>query len=82
MKDSVTAHLTPREKRAAIDMALEGGMEPADIFKAITANVFGPTERRALIVAWGKKMGLESSAALQIARDAGLIPTTHPPRSK
>jgi len=63
-------------------MALEGGMEPAEVFKAVVANVYGPTERRKLIVQWGAKMKLESSESLRIAQTAGLIPSSHPPRTK
>jgi hypothetical protein len=77
---SVTVHLTPKEKKAAISMALEGGMEPAEVFKAVTANVYGATARRKLIVEWGEKMGLDASDSLHKAVEAGLIPSSHPPR--
>ena len=75
-------YLSSKEKKAAIEMALEGGMEPADVFRAITANVFGSTARRKLIVAWGKRMNLDSNEALRIAQRAGLIPSSHPPRER
>ncbi len=79
---SISDHLTPKEKKAAIEMALEGGMEPAEVFKAVTANVYGATERRKLIVEWGARMNLEASEALRIAHAAGLIPSAHPPRER
>ena len=79
---SISDHLTPKEKKAAIEMALEGGMEPAEVFKAVTANVYGATERRKLIVEWGAKMKLEASEALRIAQAAGLIPSSHAPRER
>jgi hypothetical protein len=79
---SITDHLTPKEKKAALEMALEGGMEPAEIFKVVTANVYGSTERRKLIVEWGARMKLESSEALRIAQAAGLIPSSHAPRER
>jgi len=79
---SVTDHLTPKEKKAAIEMALEGGMEPAEIFKAVTANVFGATERRKLIVEWGARMKLDVNESLRIAQAAGLIPSSHAPRER
>ena len=77
---SIIDALTPKEKKAAIDMALEGGMEPAEVFKAVTHNVYGATARRKLIVQWGMRMKLKPTEALRIAQAAGLIPTPHPPR--
>ena len=44
-KPTVTSFLSPKEKRAAIEMALEGGMRPAEVFRAVLANVYGPTQR-------------------------------------
>jgi hypothetical protein len=79
---SITDHLSAKEKKAAIDMALEGGMEPAEIFKAVLANVYGATKRRTLVVEWGERMNLDPNEALRIAHAAGLIPTTHVPREK
>jgi|GEM_PF-3314485 len=79
---SFADHLSPKEKKAAIDMALEGGMEPADVFRAVTANVYGSTKRRKLIVDWGKRMDLDASASLRIAFEAGLIPSPHLPRER
>lgn len=78
-KPTVTDFLSPQERRAAVEMALAGDMKPAEVFKAVTANVWGPTERRKLIVEWGRKMNLESSESLRIAQQAGLIPSSHPP---
>jgi len=79
---SITDHLSRKEKLAAIEMALEGGMEPAEIFKAVTANVFGATERRKLIVEWGARMKLDANESLRIAQAAGLIPSSHAPRER
>ena len=79
---SVTGHLTPKEKQAAIAMALEGGMEPKEIFRAVTANVYGSAARRALIVEWGERMGMNATESLRIAFAAGLIPSSHPPKKK
>jgi len=79
---SLTDHLSSKEKQAAIDMAVQGGMEPAEVFRAVTANVYGATKRRKLIVEWGKRMKLEANEALRIAQNAGLIPSPHPPREK
>jgi hypothetical protein len=81
-KPSVVDFLSPQERRSAIDMALEGGLDAAEIFKAVTANVWGPTERRKMIVDWGKRMKLDSSESLRIAQQAGLIPSSHPPQQK
>ena len=79
---SIANHLTQKEKQPAIEMAREGGMEPADVFKAVTANVYGAAERRKLIVEWGARMKPEASEALRIAQAAGLIPSAHPPRER
>jgi len=79
---SATEWLTTSEKKSAIEMALAGGMEPVEILRAVLANVYGPTERRRLIVEWAKRMSLDSSDALRIAQGAGLIPSSHPPRER
>jgi hypothetical protein len=34
------------EKRGAIEAALAGGMEPAEILKAVLQNVYGVSERK------------------------------------
>jgi hypothetical protein len=80
-KPSQTDYLTPQEKKGAIDAALKGGMEPAEVFKAVLQNVYGLNERKTLVLDWGKRMGLEASESLRIAQAANLIPTTRKPRA-
>ena len=79
-KPSVSDHLTPREKKGAIEAALAGGMEPAEVFKAALQNVFGVSQRKNMIIEWGRKMGLEPSDSLRIAQNANLIPSPRAPR--
>lgn len=82
MKPTITVHLTSSEKKGAIDAALKGGMEPAEVFKAVLQGVYGVTERKRVVIEWGEKMGLDASEALRIAQAATLIPTKRPPRAK
>jgi hypothetical protein len=80
-KPSQTDDLTPQEKRGAIDAALKGGMEPAEIFAAVLQNVYGIDKRKKLVMEWGKRMSLEPSDSLRIAQNANLIPTARPPKT-
>jgi hypothetical protein len=82
MKPTITGHLTNSEKKGAIDAALKGGMEPAEVFKAVLQGVYGVSERKKVVIEWGKKMGLDASESLRIAQGATLIPTKRPPRGK
>jgi hypothetical protein len=78
-KPSVSEHLTEKEKRAAVEAALAGGMEPAEIFKAILQNVYGTNERKSLVVKWGERLGLDASESLRIAQSANLIRSSRKP---
>jgi hypothetical protein len=79
IKPSVTQHLSEKEKKGAIEAALKGGMEPAEVFKAVLQNVYGVSQRKKMVVDWGKKMGLEPSEALRIAQNANLISSVRKP---
>lgn len=68
--------------KAKIAMARKLGWSDADILRVALTNVYGATERRELVVEWGRHLGLETSDALQLARAEHLIPTSAPPRSK
>jgi hypothetical protein len=81
-KPSLSDYLSAQEKRGAIDSALQGGMSAAEIFAAITKNVYGDSDRKRLIVAWGEKIGLSASESLRQARAANLIATTRMPGEK
>jgi hypothetical protein len=81
-KPTVTDHLTPREKKGAIEAALAGGMEPAEVFKAVLQNVYGVTKRKNMVIEWGKKMGLEPTDSLRIAQAANLLASSRAPRAK
>jgi hypothetical protein len=80
-KASQTDYLSPQEKKGAIEAALKGGMEPAEVFEAVLQNVYGIDKRKKMVVEWGKRMGLEPSDSLRIAQGANLIPTIRSPRS-
>jgi len=79
-KPTITDHLTLSEKKGAIEAALAGGMEPAEVFKAVLQNVYGVNKRKNMVLEWGRKMGLEPSDSLRIAQAANLIPTVRAPR--
>ena len=79
VKPSVSEHLTEKERRAAVEAALAGGMEPAEIFKAILQNVYGTNERKSLVVEWGKRLGLDASESLRIAQAANLLRSSRKP---
>jgi hypothetical protein len=79
-KPTITDSLSSLEKKGAIEAALAGDMEPVDIFTAILQNVYGITERKRVVVEWGRKIGLQPSESLRIAQGASLIPTTRAPR--
>jgi hypothetical protein len=79
IKQSASEHLTEKEKRAAVEAALAGGMEPAEIFKAILQNVYGTNERKSLLLKWGERMGLDASESLRIAQSANLIRSSRKP---
>jgi hypothetical protein len=81
-KPSLSDHLTPSEKKGAIEAALKGGMDPAEVFKAVLQNVFGVSARKNMIIEWGRKMGLEPSESLRIAQGANLIASPRAPRAK
>jgi hypothetical protein len=68
--------------KAKIAMARKAGWSDGDILRVALANVYGATERRELVVEWGKYLGIETSAALQLAQREHLIPTAARPASK
>lgn len=68
------------ERRSAVRAAREIGWTDADILRSVITRVYGANRRRELIVEWAEALGLQPSDALQIARNANLIPTTAPPR--
>jgi len=78
-KPSLSDHLTPQEKRGAIETALKGGMTPEEVFEAILKNVYGAAKRKQLVIEWGAKMGLEATESLQRAHAANLIATSRMP---
>jgi hypothetical protein len=67
--------------RSAVRMARRFGMSDSEILRVLLLNVGPPNHRREIVVEWGKAVGLDSTAALQQAQKAGLIPTSHPPRA-
>jgi len=65
-----------------IRAAREAGMSDAEILREIVVGEYGLNRRKQLIVEWGELLGLEASASLQLAFEAGLIPNVHPPPSE
>jgi hypothetical protein len=74
------AEYSNAERRIYIETARSAGMSNSQIFRTIIAGVRGAEERKSLIVKWGELMGLEASAALRIARRAGLVLTVRLPK--
>jgi hypothetical protein len=72
--------MTTQSKQLAITAAREAGFSDAEILKEVLRAVYGPNERRKLVVEWGELLGLDASEALRVAHAAGLIPSVHPPR--
>jgi len=68
------------EVAAAVAIGREYGWDDLKILKHITRNV-GGEQRREMVILWGDAIGIEPNVALQRARAAGEIPSTHPPRS-
>lgn len=68
------------QRRAAVKAAREIGWTDAEILRSVTRNVYGANRRKEIIVEWSEALGLQSSDALRIARNANLIPTAAPPR--
>ncbi len=68
------------ERKVYIEVARSGGMSDAQILKEIIRGVRGAEERKRLIIAWGKLMGLEASASLRVAQRAGLVLTVRRPK--
>jgi len=69
-----------RERLRLVKAAREAGWDNRRIVKTVLRGVFGGNERRKIVVEWGESLGLEPSAALRLAFEAGLIPSLHPPR--
>ncbi len=69
------------ERKAIIELARQAGMSDEEILKRIIIGVLGKEKRKELLVAWGDLMGLDANAVLRKAQRAGLILTTHPPKS-
>jgi hypothetical protein len=67
--------------RSAVRMARKFGMNDDEILEVFLENKGPPDHRREIVVEWGKAVGLDSTTALQKARGAALIPSTHPPRA-
>ena len=65
-----------------VQTAREVGFSDAEILREILRGEYGGDHRRSLVVEWGEFLGLDATAALRLARDAGLIPTAHPPRKR
>jgi len=56
-------------------------MSDAEILTEILRGVYGPNNRRKMVVEWGALLGLSAPDALRLACDTGLLPSSHPPRT-
>jgi hypothetical protein len=79
VKQNISEILSEKEKRAAVEAALAGGMTSAEIFRAVLQNVYGVNKRKNLVIEWGGRMGLDASESLRIAQGANLIRSVRKP---
>jgi hypothetical protein len=63
------------DRATLIRTAREHGLSDKDVLKALVANEYGDGDaaRRKIIREWATDLGLAEEAALQTAREAGLI---------
>jgi hypothetical protein len=57
-------------------------MSNAELLKIVLDGVPAGNRRRQEVIEWGYLLGLSESEALQCARSANLIPSTHPPHRR
>jgi hypothetical protein len=63
-----------------IKAAREVDMSEEEIMRAVLQGEPAGSQRRTMVVEWGRLLGLDPIDALRLAHKAGLIPTPHPPR--
>jgi len=69
------------EIAAAVEIGRESGWDDMRILKVLLSREYGGDHRREIVVLWGDAIALKPKEALHKACAAGLIPTTHLPRS-
>jgi hypothetical protein len=72
--------MSAKDRERYVEMARRRGINDAEILKLICEGT-GGDERRQIIVDWASALGKTATEALQLARFANLIPSTHPPRA-
>jgi len=70
------------DRQRLVQTAREVGFSDAEILREILRGEYGGNHRRELVVEWGELLGLDATAALRLARETGLIPTSHPPEEE
>lgn len=71
--------MSESERIRLVQLARMRGFSDVEILKDILQGT-GGDERRKIIVEWSAALGLSDREALQLAKSANLIPSTHPPR--
>lgn len=74
--------MSKAELSRLVALAREGGMSDADILRTWLAGIPSGNMRRQEVINCGNFLGLSEREALQIARSANLIPSTHPPQKR
>jgi hypothetical protein len=64
-----------------VERARSKEMTDVEILKDLVEGT-GGDERRQIISDWAEALGMSVSGALRVSRDAGLIPSSHPPRTR
>jgi hypothetical protein len=73
--------MSEKDRVRLVEMARSRGFSDTQILKDILEGELGGNHRRELIVKWSAALGISASEALQLARSASLISSTHPPRA-
>lgn len=72
--------MSQQDRKRLVELARNRGFSNEEILRKIIMGS-GGDERRQRIVEWAEALGILPSEALQLARAASLIPSTHPPRA-
>ena len=74
--------MADRKYRAwLVERARSKGLTDLEILKDLVEGT-GGDERRQIISDWAEALGMSPSDALRVSRDAGLIPSVHPPQTR
>lgn len=79
-KKNLSGLVYTTSKAGIVDWARENGWTDEAILKGALSNVYGPNERRKMVVEWADALGREPSEVLRLAQSIALIPTVRHPQ--